>query len=538
MAGVSLLKAMPIRRTSFSPRLIQSTRHIRAQSSWSKEDRYWSNISSWRDTSPEEFITQRFQSRHTINTVRELERFLSDVLPENLAPSRSLCHQHIKTKEDFIEDATQGLKKAPMAMKLTPHVLSRMNWQNPLDDPVRNQFLPLKSGLIVDHPELTLDSLHEEGDSPVPGLVHRYPGRALFLATSTCPVYCRFCTRSWAVGADTEIVSKTSQKLSPSRLERIFQHIESDKTIQDIVVSGGDSYLLAPDLLSKIGERLLNIPHVRRFRLASKGLAVAPGRILDEKDGWAQALIALSKRGREMGKQVCLHTHFNHPNEITWITRMAANKLFKEGVIVRNQTVLLKGVNDDNETMGELIKELADINIQPYYVYQCDLVRGTEDLRTPLRKMLEMDKYLRGTISGFMMPSFVVDLPGGGGKRLASTYEHYDEVNGVSYWRAPGLPGEKGKQVYTYYDPYPTWLSAEEIKIRHQQTKQVVEEEVCRIRQEIEAREGVKRDAGTSSAAPASAATDIPSSHPTPHSGGLPFEVASPQGDGPVASRA
>jgi lysine 2,3-aminomutase len=160
-------------------------------------------------------------------------------------------------------------------------------------------------------------------------------------------------------------VSKTPQKPSRTRWERVFKYIESDETIQDIVVSGGDAYQLAPEHIQMIGERLLSIPHIRRFRFAAKGLAVDPGRILDQTDPWASTVIALSQQGRTMGKQVCLHTHFNHPNEITWLTTKAANKLFEAGVIVRNQSVLLRGVNDNNQTMGRLIEQLADINIQP-----------------------------------------------------------------------------------------------------------------------------------------------------------------------------
>ena len=154
-----------------------------------------------------------------------------------------------------------------------------------------------------------------------------------------------------------------------------------------------------------------------------------------------------------MGKQVCLHTHINHANEITWVTEQAARKLFKHGVIVRNQSVLLKGVNDSTETLFDLITKLSNLNIQPYYVYQCDLVKGIEDLRTPLSDIIRLDKELRGKLSGFMMPSFVIDLPGGGGKRLVSTSESYK--NGVAIYKAPGLPGAKGERVYTYRDPNP-----------------------------------------------------------------------------------
>lgn len=193
--------------------------------------------------------------------------------------------------------------------------------------------------------------------------------------------------------------------------------------------------------------------HIQRFRFATKGLVVSPGRF-QANDPWTRELIALSKAGRKMGKQVCLHTHFNHPAEMTWVTEKAANYLFEHGVIVRNQSVLLRGVNDDEDTMTELITKLSSLNVQPYYVYQCDMVKGVEDLRTPLSTILDLEKRIRGRVSGFMMPNFVVDLPGGGGKRLASTAESYDRETGISTWATPGLPG-KEDTIYTYHDPHP-----------------------------------------------------------------------------------
>ncbi|KAF2130918.1 kama family protein [Dothidotthia symphoricarpi CBS 119687] len=446
-------------RPFWAARLLQQNRAQSTLRDRSRE-RYWDHIEPWKDVSSEEFISYRWQLRNTIPEGKKLQRFLHEALPDNLGPSTNPLLQNLKTRDDFIADAVAALKLAPMAIRLTPQVLSRIDWENPLDDPIRKQFLPLASGIIGDHKKLTLDSLHEEADSPVPGLVHRYPGRALFLATSICPVYCRFCTRSYAVGANTDTVSKSPQKPSRKRWELIFQHIETHSDLQDIVVSGGDAYYLQPEDLKLIGERLLSIPHIRRVRFASKGLAVAPGRILDRSDPWADTLIDLSNQGRKMAKQVCLHTHFNHANEITWITRKAAHRLYEHGVIVRNQSVLLNGVNNNFDALSELITQLADMNIQPYYVYQCDMVRGIEDLRTPLSEIIKLDKQCRGTLSGFMMPSFVVDLPGGGGKRLVSTYETYDEKTGEATYTAPGLPGLKGEMTYTYWDPVPVTESA------------------------------------------------------------------------------
>jgi len=184
-------------------------------------------------------------------------------------------------------------------------------------------------------------------------------------AASHCPLYCRFCTRSYAVGGNTAIVTKCSLKATRRAWEDRLQYIAHNPVINDVVISGGDSYSLHPVHLRDIGNRLLAIPHIRRFRIATKGLCVSPSRTLDPEDGWTDELIALTKRGKECGKSIALHTHFNHPNEFSWVSREAAQKLYVNGVTVRNQAVLLKGVNDTVETMGALIRELADNNIIP-----------------------------------------------------------------------------------------------------------------------------------------------------------------------------
>lgn len=174
-----------------------------------------------------------------------------------------------------------------------------------------------------------------------------------------------FCTRSYAVGADTDTVTKASLKPTRRRWEEAFAYIASRPELQDIVVSGGDSYYLQPEQLILIGERLIGMPNIKRFRFASKGLAVAPSRVLDESDNWVNAMISVSNKAKKAGKAMAWHTHFNHPNEISWITSAASQKLFEAGVTVRNQTVLLRGVNDDVKTMSTLIRQLADNNILP-----------------------------------------------------------------------------------------------------------------------------------------------------------------------------
>lgn len=268
-------------------------------------------------------------------------------------------------------------------------------------------------------------------------------------------------------------MTKASLKPTRKRWEDAFAYIESQPGLHDIVVSGGDSYYLQPDQLRLIGERLISMPNIKRFRFASKGLAVAPMRVLDESDGWVNALIDISNKAKKAGKSMAFHTHFNHPNEISWISRDASQKLFEAGVMVRNQAVLLRGVNDDFETMSTLIRDLADNHVFPvsyrkddfegravmltcrqYYIYQCDMVERVEHLRTPLQTILDLEAKMRGSIAGFMMPSFVVDLPGGGGKRLACSFHSYDRETGISKYTAPAVTGrDKENKVYEYYDP-------------------------------------------------------------------------------------
>ncbi|KAL1883107.1 hypothetical protein VTK73DRAFT_9474 [Phialemonium thermophilum] len=409
------------------------------------KNEFWRKIPLWKGVNAADFLSHRWSGDD------RLFNFLSAVLPDSVPYDKHSVR--MQSREELIKDVLNGVRAATMTIRVTPYVLSRIDWGNPRNDPIFRQFFPMRSVMLPDHPKLSLDSLDEEGDSPVKGLVHRYPDKALFLTTTICPTYCMFCTRSYAVGGNTDTVPKRL-KATAKRWDQAFSYIESQPGLHDIVVSGGDSYYLQPDQLRMIGERLIKTPNIRRIRFASKGLAVAPSRIIDEKDDWFRALADVCTRAREAYKSVALHTHFNHPNEISWVTEQACRELMKAGVMVRNQTVLLRGINDDVETMSTLIRKLADNNVFPYYVYQCDMVEKVEHLRTPLQKILDLEAQIRGTIAGFMMPQFVVDLPGGGGKRLACSYKSYDRQTGVSTFTAPALKGrDKENKVYKYYDP-------------------------------------------------------------------------------------
>jgi lysine 2,3-aminomutase len=389
-------------------------------------------IPAYRDVGEAQFLDHAWQSKHTITKVSKL----LEALQELVSPA-------------FLADAELGFKHSPMSVRVSPYLLSLIDWSDPYGDPLRIQFIPVGSRLLPDHPKLDLDSLHEQEDAPVPGLTHRYRDKALFLPLDTCPVYCRFCTRSYAVGIDTEEVEKVQLKANEERWKKAYEYIRSRPELEDIVISGGDAYNLRAQQITDIGEALLAMPNIRRLRFATKGPAVMPQKILTD-EAWVNALTGVVDKGRRLHKAVVLHTHFNHPREITSITEAAMNKLFERGITVRNQSVLQRRVNDTPETMALLVKRLGHVNVQPYYVYVHDLVKGVEDLRTTLDTALLIEKHVRGWTAGFNTPTFVVDAPGGGGKRNAHSYEYYDRETGISVYTAPSV---KPDQLFLYFDP-------------------------------------------------------------------------------------
>jgi lysine 2,3-aminomutase len=191
------------------------------------------------------------------------------------------------------------------------------------------------------------------------------------------------------------------------------------------------------------------MPNIRRMRIATKGPAVMPQKLLTDH-AWTDALTRIVEKGRKLHKEVVLHTHFNHPNEITGITEDAMNKLLERGIVVRNQSVLQRGVNDSPETMTKLVKRMGHLNVHAYYVYVHDLVTGVEDLRTSVDTAIFIEKHVRGSTAGFNTPTFVVDAPGGGGKRDAHSFEYYDRETGISVYQAPSV---KPGQYFLYFDP-------------------------------------------------------------------------------------
>lgn len=393
---------------------------------------FWRRVPAYREISEETFLDHLWQQRRSVKTPEELLETVRDL-----------------ASPEFISDAERGFQRAPMAVRVSPYAISLVNWSDPYNDPIRRQFIPVASALLPDHPRLTLDSLHEQQDSPVPGLVHRYVDKALFLPLAVCPVYCRFCTRSYAIGPDTENVDKVELAKTPKQWQDVFAYIAGRPELEDIVISGGDVYQLPPKNIELIGNCLLDIPHVRRMRFATKGPAIMPMKVLTDH-AWVDAFTGVVERGRRMGKDVVLHTHFNAPEEITEITQRALRVLFERGVFVRNQSVLIRGVNDTPQRMQRLVKRLGYLNVHAYYVYMHDMVRGVEDLRTTIQTAVDVEKFVRGSTAGFNTPTFVCDAPGGGGKRDVHSYEHYDRNNGIAVYAAPSV---KPGKAFLYFDP-------------------------------------------------------------------------------------
>ncbi|HEX3550381.1 MAG TPA: KamA family radical SAM protein [Candidatus Elarobacter sp.] len=396
---------------------------------------FWRTIPAYAEIDEPTFLDHIWQGRNSVKTPDELFETIGNIVDPT-----------------FLEDAREGFRRAPMAVRVSPYVIATIDWTAPYEDPIRRQFIPVASKLLPDHPRLTLDSLHEQDDAPVQGLTHRYADKALFLPLQTCPVYCRFCTRSYAIGPDTELVDKAALAKTPDQWGAAFAYIASRPELEDIVISGGDTYQLAPKNVTLIGEALLAIPHVRRLRFATKGLAVMPMKVLTDT-AWLDALTGVVEKGRTLGKDVVVHTHFNTPSEITEITRRATGVLFQRGITVRNQSVLIRGVNDDAERMTLLVKRLSWINVHPYYVYMHDLVKGVEELRTSIQTAVDLEKAVRGATAGFNTPLFVCDAPGGGGKRDVHSYEFYDRENGIAVYGAPSV---KPGQSFLYFDPIDT----------------------------------------------------------------------------------
>jgi len=330
----------------------------------------------WQDVADADWNDWRWQLKHRITTVEQLEKFLPTLTPEELAGAR--------------------LANSKLALGITPYFF---NLIDPADEhcPIRRQMIPRIEETTTAAWEMS-DPCGEDSHSPVPGLVHRYPDRVLFLVTDRCASYCRYCTRS-------RLVSNAAGYDFHPEFDKQIAYIAAHPEIRDVLLSGGDPLLLSDEKLENLLSRLRAIPHVEFLRLGTRIPVFLPQRITPE-------LCAMLRQFHPL----FISIHANHPRELTTEVRAALGRLADAGIPLGNQSVLLKHVNDDAEVMKAQVHKLLMCRVKPYYLYQCDLIAGSAHLRASVAKGLEIMEKLRGHTTGYAVPTFVIDAPGGGGK--------------------------------------------------------------------------------------------------------------------------
>ena len=309
----------------------------------------------------------------------------------------------IRTFDELVEffpslRSNPGIAKvaAKYPMAITPYYASIIKAAD-FSDPVFQMAVPQVNELY-DPEFLHADPLEEEEDMPVPGLVHRYRDRALLMSTTTCSMYCRHCTRKRVAGM-------RESTISVEQLNNITAYLHAHPEIKDVIISGGDPLTMATSLLERILQSVRSVPSVDIIRIGTRVPVVLPQRVTSELTEM------LAKY-----HPVWINVHFNHPNEITADAQAACARLANAGIPLGNQSVLLRGINDEPQVMEELCRGLVRMRVRPYYLFQCDLVRGIEHFRTPISRGIEIMEYLRGRLSGLAIPTYVVDAPHGGGK--------------------------------------------------------------------------------------------------------------------------
>ncbi len=337
--------------------------------------RNWKDFPMWKNVTDEQWNDWHWQVENRLSTVEDIKQVV------NLTPQ----------EEEDIRKVMDGFR-----VGITPYYASLMDPDDPRC-PVRMQAVPTLAETHRSEADM-LDPLHEDEDSPAPGLTHRYPDRVLFLITDQCSMYCRHCTRRRLAG-------ENDGARSMEDINKCIDYIRRTPVVRDVLLSGGDCLLVEDEVLDYIFTELRKIPHVEIVRLGSRTPVVMPMRITDK-------LCEMLKKHHP----VWLNTHFNHPKEMTEEASEALRKLADAGIPLGNQSVLLRGVNDCSHIMRDLVQVLVKNRVRPYYIYQCDLSLGIEHFRTSVAKGIEIIEGLRGHTSGYAVPTFVVDAPGGGGK--------------------------------------------------------------------------------------------------------------------------
>ena len=380
--------------------------------------------------------------QETIQVVRQTKRpqdyqqiiLYKDVNPLDWEDWHWQLKRRICSKEELAQviklspEEEAGLKKAAgrLSLAITPYWATLIDPEDP-NCPLRRQAVPVAQESIISPHEMA-DPCAEDRDSPAPHLVHRYPDRVLLLATEHCALYCRHCTRRRLVGDHQE-------SSSPSRFDAAIEYIKSNRKIRDVLISGGDPLILEDEEIESLVQKVRSISHVEFLRIGTRVPVTLPQRITEK-------LTNMLKKYAPIWVSI----HFNHPKEITKRCKNACDMLADAGVPLGSQTVLLKGINDRPYIMKRLMHELLQIRVRPYYIYQCDPVKGTQHFRTPVAAGINIIEKLRGHTSGYALPTYVIDGPGGGGKIPIGPNYILSQAKGKYVLR-----NYKGK-IYTYLE--------------------------------------------------------------------------------------
>lgn len=413
------------------------------------EEPDWRRLPGYANVTQAEWESALWQKKNLVKSVAQFKQTFGDYCSESFAL-------------DMLKDQAE---RATMSMLIPPQMINTMNEKDLASDPVRRYMAPVFSDRNTEwpnHPKASRDSLHEKDMWVVEGLTHRYPTKVLAELLPTCPQYCGHCTRMDLVGQSTPQVPKVKFAAGQNeRLEAMLDYLRKTPSVRDVVVSGGDVANLPPAVLEKFILSVLDIENIRDIRLASKALMGVPQHFL--QDEVLRAMENMAKKARSRGVSLALHTHVNHASSVTPLVSKAARKLLEMGFRdVRNQGVLLRGINDSEHALLDLCFRLADhAGITPYYFYMCDMIPNSEHWRLPVWRAQELQAAMMGYLPGFSTPRIVCDVPYVG-KRWVHQVHSYDREKGISYWKKNYLTSieahmpEMLNNLYEYFDPIDT----------------------------------------------------------------------------------
>lgn len=409
----------------------------------------WKRLPGYKNVTKEEWESALWQKRNLVKSTQQLKQVFGDLISDNM----------------LLDIQRDQQERATMALLVPPQMINTMNEKDLKSDPVRRYMLPFfseRDRKWPSHPKSGRDSLHEAEMWAVEGLTHRYPTKVLAELLSTCPQYCGHCTRMDLVGTSVPQVPKRKfEHGQKDRLEAILEYLQKTPSVRDVVVSGGDIANLPAETLEGFVSKLLDLQNIRDIRLASKGLMGIPQHFL--QDEVLSALDRLAKKAVSRGVNLALHTHVNSGQSVTPLVAKAARKLLDMGFRdVRNQGVLLRGVNDSQKALLDLCFRLQDHgNILPYYFYMCDMIPNSEHWRISVAQAQQLQHDIMGYLPGFATPRIVCDVPFVG-KRWVHQVHSYDREKGVSHWTKNYLTSiewdnpEALNQLYEYFDPIDT----------------------------------------------------------------------------------